>query len=115
MVLLFNFMPTTSEHMKLPLGSPAWLRAMAAEKEEMADCIPSCSAEGRREDGREIIGLRDAADRMTELEELVRSACAIADRDGQGTAWDRYKASAAKLNLNGITARTYRVLPELDG
>ena len=46
-----------------------------------------------------------------ELEDLLRSACAIAERKGAGTAWDRFTASAAKLGLNGITARTYRVLP----
>ncbi len=51
-------------------------------------------------------------DELKELRELVRSACAIADRKGESTAWDRFKASAAKLKLNGITARTYRVLPD---
>lgn len=98
--------------MKLPLGGPAWLRAMADEKEEMAIALPSETPDGRREDGREILGLRDAADRMTELEELVRSACAIADRKGADTAWERFKASAAALHLNGVTARVYRVLPD---
>ena len=112
--LVLLFMPATSKHMKLPLGGPAWLRAMADEKEEMADALPSETPDGRREDGREILGLRDAAERMTELEELVRSACAIADREGANTAWDRYKASAAKLHLNGITARVYQVLPDDD-
>jgi hypothetical protein len=104
-------MSTLSKHMKLPLGGPAWLRAMADEKEEMAEAIPSETRDGRREDKREILGLRDAADRIVELEELVCSACAIADRKGAGTAWDRFLASAAKLHLNGVTARTYRVLP----
>ena len=51
---------------------------------------------------------------IKELRELVRSACAIADRKGEGTAWNRFKASAAKLGLNGITARTYRKLPDDD-
>jgi hypothetical protein len=45
------------------------------------------------------------------LEELVRSACAIAERKGASTAWDRFTASAGALGLNGVTARTYRVLP----
>lgn len=49
--------------------------------------------------------------RVHELEELVRSACAIAERKGEGTAWDRFLASAHQLGLNGITARTYRILP----
>ena len=99
-------------HMKLPLGGPAWLRAMADDKEEMANVLPAETPQRKREDGREILGLRDAADRIAELEELVRSACAIADRKGADTAWDRFKASAAKLHLNGVTARVYKVLPD---
>jgi hypothetical protein len=50
-------------------------------------------------------------ERVTAMEDLLRSACAIADRRGEGTAWDRFSASVRKLGLNGITARTYRVLP----
>ena len=49
--------------------------------------------------------------RELELEELVRSACAIADRKGEGTHWERYIKSANALGLNSVTARTYRVLP----
>jgi len=49
--------------------------------------------------------------RELELEELIRSACAIADRKGEGTHWERFIASANQLGLNGVTARTYRVLP----
>lgn len=53
-----------------------------------------------------------AADARTrELEDLLRSACAIADRRGAGTAWERFSASIRELGLNGVTARTYRVLP----
>lgn len=51
-------------------------------------------------------------ERERELEDLLRSACAIAERQGVGTAWDRFSASALKLGINGITARTYRVLPD---
>jgi hypothetical protein len=53
-----------------------------------------------------------AADkRDQELEDLLRSACAIADREGVDTAWERFANSIRKLGLNGVTARTYRVLP----
>lgn len=45
------------------------------------------------------------------LEELVRSACAIAERQGAETAWSRFVASVQSVGLNGVTARTYRVLP----
>jgi hypothetical protein len=51
------------------------------------------------------------SERETGLEELVRSACAIADRKGAGTAWGRFVASACSFGLNGVTARTYRILP----
>lgn len=47
--------------------------------------------------------------RIRELEELLRSACAIAERQGASTSWPRFLASAAKLGINGITARTYRL------
>jgi len=46
-----------------------------------------------------------------EARELLRSACAIAERKGEGTHWGRFIESIRKLGLNGITARTYRVLP----
>lgn len=49
--------------------------------------------------------------RKQELEDLLRSACAIADRKGEGTHWERFIASANQLGLNGVTPRTYRLLP----
>jgi hypothetical protein len=49
--------------------------------------------------------------REKELEELLHSACAIAKRRGEGTAWERFVNGAYSLGINGITARTYRVLP----
>ena len=75
---------------------------------------------GRRETLREcadaLQSLRNArpsavSPREQEMAELLRSACAIAERQGEGTAWDRFAESIRKLGLNGITARTYRVLP----
>lgn len=48
--------------------------------------------------------------REQEMEDLLRSACAIADRHGVQTAWERFGNSIRKLGLNGITARTYRDL-----
>lgn len=52
--------------------------------------------------------------REKELEELLRSACAIADRQGENTAWERFGDGIRKVGLNGVTARTYRVLPSDD-
>lgn len=49
-------------------------------------------------------------EREKEMEELLRSACAIADRNGENTAWERFGNGIRKVGLNGVTARTYRVL-----
>ncbi len=46
-----------------------------------------------------------------EMAALLRSACAIAERKGAGTSWERFIESVYALGLNGVTARTYRVLP----
>lgn len=73
---------------------------------------------GRRETLREcadtlrmMLSTDQFSAREKELEELLRSACSIADRKGAHTAWDRFAASIHKVGLNGVTARTYRVLP----
>lgn len=49
--------------------------------------------------------------REAELEDLLRSACAIAERNGKDTHWPRFLHSASQLGINGVTARTYRLLP----
>jgi hypothetical protein len=56
-------------------------------------------------------GNRLVSEREKAMEELLRSACAIADRKGESTAWERFANSVRELGLNGVTARTYRVLP----
>lgn len=48
--------------------------------------------------------------REMELAELLRSACCIAERKGEGTNWKRFIKSINAVGLNGITARTYRIL-----
>lgn len=48
---------------------------------------------------------------LGEAHALLRSACAIAERAGSNTAWERFIQSVFALGLNGVTARTYRVLP----
>lgn len=52
-------------------------------------------------------------ERHAEMEELLRSAHAIALRKGEGTHWERFAASIQKLGIGSVTARTYRVL-EID-
>jgi hypothetical protein len=51
------------------------------------------------------------ADRIEELQELLRSAHAIADRKGEETHWERFAAGIAKVGIGPVTARTYRILP----
>ena len=48
--------------------------------------------------------------RELELEDLLRSAHAIAVRKGESTAWERFAASCAALGVGAVTARHYKVL-----
>lgn len=50
--------------------------------------------------------------RIQELEDLLRSARCIAQRNGADTAWDRFDASIAQAGVGSITARVYKVLPD---
>jgi hypothetical protein len=52
-----------------------------------------------------------AADCMEEMQELLRSAHAIADRKGENTHWKRFSESITKVGIGPVTARTYRILP----
>ncbi len=47
---------------------------------------------------------------ILELKDLLRAACCIAERKGEGTHWDRFVKSVNAIGLNGITARTYKIL-----
>jgi len=49
--------------------------------------------------------------RELKLEDLLRSACNIAERQGADTHWQRFIDSVNSIGLNGVTARTYKVLP----
>jgi hypothetical protein len=72
----------TTETTKLPLGGYAWLKAIADEKEEMLHALGAVDEDARKEEQREIQGLRDAAFRIlkleTELEALILSCRAPA-------------------------------------
>lgn len=43
------------------------------------------------------------------MEELLRSAHAIAARAGADTAWETFAASISALGIGAVTARTYRL------
>jgi hypothetical protein len=93
----------------------AIIEELAGTWEVMAEMEESAKP-GRRETLREcadglrmLLAIPDL--REQELENLLRAACAIADRKGSDTAWERFGNSIRQVGLNGITARTYRVLP----
>lgn len=103
----------------------ALFEELAGNWEVMAEMEPG-SKPGRRETLRECAdGVRMVAEmvlkaeriapykspRESELEELLRSACAIAERKGADTAWERFVESVHAMGLNGVTARIYRFLP----
>jgi len=52
-----------------------------------------------------------AKSRELELEDLLISARAIAERKGEGTAWKRFSERLQKAGIGSVTARTFRVLP----
>jgi hypothetical protein len=52
----------------LPLGGPAWLRAIADDREEMLHQLGAFNDDSRAEEEQEIQGFRDAANRMIKLE-----------------------------------------------
>lgn len=49
--------------------------------------------------------------RELELEDALRSARAIAQRNGEGTHWRRFAARINELGIGSVTPKTFRVLP----
>lgn len=49
--------------------------------------------------------------RELELEDLLRSACAIAERKGADTAWERFSARLAEAGISPVTAKVFKILP----
>ena len=49
--------------------------------------------------------------REIDLEDLLRSACAIAERKGKDTAWERFANRIKSFGINGITAKAFKILP----
>lgn len=48
--------------------------------------------------------------RELELEDLLISARAIAERDGRDTAWSRFSQRLANAGIGSVTAKSFRVL-----
>lgn len=73
----------------LALGSAAWLRAQADDREEMLHALGAFDEEGERETKREILGLRDAADRIEKMErQCERQAATIRHMEAQIDAYE---------------------------
>lgn len=49
--------------------------------------------------------------RELELEDLLTSARAIAQRAGADTAWERFDARLAEVGIGSVTAKVFKVLP----
>jgi len=56
----------------VPLGGPAWLKHLADDKEEMLHALGAVDEDARKEEQREIQGLRDAARRLTLCENALQ-------------------------------------------
>jgi len=48
--------------------------------------------------------------REIELEDVLRSARAICQRKGEGTAWERFDERIAGIGIGSVTAKTFRIL-----
>ena len=49
--------------------------------------------------------------RVEELEDLLRSARNIADREGALTAWVRFSERIGAFGIGSVTAKTFKILP----
>ncbi len=54
---------------------------------------------------------REKSERECELEDLLSSARAIAQRKGVDTAWERFDNRLKAAGIGWVTAKTFRVLP----
>lgn len=51
---------------------------------------------------------------IEELTDVLTSARAIAMRGGVDTAWERFSNRIGSLGIGCITAKTFRILPQID-
>jgi DNA-directed RNA polymerase subunit RPC12/RpoP len=92
---------------KHPLGIR--IRHLEAESQEFYHADGSFEKLASKE---EVVARRiSCAVRIEELEDLLSSAYAIAERKGRGTAWERYAKQLALAGISPVTAKTFRVLP----
>lgn len=58
--------------------------------------------------------LDKALNYIYQLQDLLNSAMAIANRKGEDTAWIRFQDRLVDVGISGITARTFKRLPSDD-
>ena len=93
----------------LALGSAAWLRLQAMEREEMLHALGALDEEGERETKREILGLRDAANHVENLATLV--ARLVREVRKHEPRSDRARQAMAYLEKNGLAESPLRYSP----
>ncbi len=93
------------------LGAPEGSDPVAAMRRAIYDAEQAARAAGRPEGEYLRDSIAALMAQLGALEELLRSAHAIAARKGEHTAWDRFAASCQALGIGSVTARVYRVLP----
>jgi len=49
-------------------------------------------------------------ERIEELEDLLTSARAIAERQGQDVAWERFSERLHKAGIGSVTAKVFKIL-----
>lgn len=83
---------------------------------ERDEALKRCKRYAEREDSIRYLSSRNKEmERAGEaLADLLRSARAIAERKGEGTAWGRFDAAIAKVGIGNVTPRTFRILGDDD-
>lgn len=60
---------------------------------------------------KEATNMESLHNRIKELEDVLSSAMAIAERDGVGTHWKRFADRIRQLGVGSVTPKTFRILP----
>ena len=83
---------------------------------ENSHLLERCKNYANREDSMRYLQSRnrDLECAGANLVDLIRSARAIAQRKGEGTAWGRFDAALAKTGIGSVTPKTFRILGDDD-
>jgi hypothetical protein len=100
-------------------GPSGEMRERMAHYEDLAGGNPAAGFEPREKTMHELIADKASMEeqirllklRFTELEDLLVSARAIAQRRGAETAWERFDERLANAGIGCVTAKVFKVLP----